>query len=347
MEDTHSSDASDGSSMSYRLAPLPSQECPVCASRSGLLRCSGCRVVGYCGTAHQSVHRSEHKTACKAIKKSRENLEREEAALRAQPADFMMPADVFTNGVGRFWGIVGTRDYMRARFAAASALLEVESVRAVEMALDHLKDMLDLCRSDNLGVRDIVPNLLLRLGKEQECYDFLKWWAVIDDKDHYNGKYNWSDPTQPYLDIHNANVFEPIGILCSGNLSLTQLAALTLLKLRLYLDLDAYATKAEDMFESDMCYYEPDRPVGRLVRARMRTNTMPDLSATAEILKEQYLELCEVVHKKNPHFWEALVEEEASYPPPILFAGFSRGSGSGCLPMFTCLARERGCHFDG
>ena len=63
-------------------------------------------------------------------------------------------------------------------------------------------------------------------------------------------------------------------------------------------------------------------------------NTMPDLSATAEILKEQYLELCEVVHKKNPHFWEALVEEEASYPPPYYSPGSQEEAD---LAVYQCL----------
>jgi hypothetical protein len=31
----------------------------------------------------------------------------------------MTPANAFETHVGRFWGLVGTRDYMRARFALA------------------------------------------------------------------------------------------------------------------------------------------------------------------------------------------------------------------------------------
>jgi hypothetical protein len=53
---------------------------------------------------------------------------------------------------------------MRARLLAADALVKVGTVVAVEKALQHYTDMLRLCRTDNLGVRDIIPGLLLRLG---------------------------------------------------------------------------------------------------------------------------------------------------------------------------------------
>lgn len=51
---------------------------------------------------------------------------------------------------------------MRARFAAADALLEADTVVAVEKALGHFTDMLRLCRSNHMGARQIVPVLMLR-----------------------------------------------------------------------------------------------------------------------------------------------------------------------------------------
>ncbi len=292
----------------YGLGP---KRCAVCASKSGLLNCGGCKAVTYCGTAHQLAHRSTHRATCTAIKKSREALEREEAALRANPGEPFMPTDVFNTSVGRFWGILGTRDYMRARFAAADALLKVDTVTAVEKALEHFTDMLRLCRSDNMGVRDVIPDLLLRLGREQECYDFLKWWAVIDDKDHYNGHYNWGDVTLPYLDMRGANAFEPVDIFCSGNSSLNHLVSLTLLKLRICLDLEVFE-------EPDWLKFGDRRPVGKLVQAKMRRSKRLNVSTTVEALRNQYRRLCRVVKDANPYFWEALVDEREdvySMPP--------------------------------
>ncbi|RDW57401.1 hypothetical protein BP5796_12851 [Coleophoma crateriformis] len=295
----------------YDLAP---QRCAVCADPVRLLHCSSCKVVSYCGTEHQSANRSKHKSACIAIRKSREVLEQEETALRADPGDgLIMPVDVFNTAVGHFWGILGTRDYMRARFAAVTALLRVHTVRAVEKALGHLTDMLRLCRSDNLGVRDIIPYLLLRLGREQECYDFLKWWAVVE-RDSY---YDWGDTTLPYLDIRGADAFEPIDMFSSNRPRLPYIVALTLLKLRLYLDL----TQFEDLefgFGFNNSWAEPDQPVGMLVREKIQSLDLSDVSTVVEALRSQYQRLCQVVNDANPHFWEALVDEgdETPSPPP-------------------------------
>ena len=75
---------------------------------------------------------------------------------------------------------------MRARFGLVEALLEVQTFDAVDQAHSHLMHMLRLCRGDNMGVRDLVPALFLRLGRDQECYDFLKWWAKMHDDMHYD-----------------------------------------------------------------------------------------------------------------------------------------------------------------
>ncbi|KAK0719115.1 hypothetical protein B0H67DRAFT_642499 [Lasiosphaeris hirsuta] len=224
-------------------------------------------------------------------------LDREETELRAKPAGSLLPADVFNTSVGQFWGILDTRNYMRARFAAADALLKVETRVAVKRALGHFMEMLRLCRADNLGVRDIVPTLLLRLGREQECYDFLKWWATAD----VDGKHRWGDTTLPYLDIYGADAFEPIEpFLPEHGLSLSQLAMLTLLKLRLYLDLEAHGSGSGSVV---------GRPVGWLVQAKVRyTHTR-------------------VVNDANPYFWEALVDGETPLPPASFSAGSKEEAG--------------------
>ncbi|KAI0199096.1 hypothetical protein F4808DRAFT_433337 [Astrocystis sublimbata] len=302
--------------------------CPVCYPKqrpqTQLLLCSGCKVVRYCGADHQKEHRPKHKKQCTSIIKSQANLEREEAALRARPGDFFTPGNVFENGVGRFWGLIDTRDYMRARFAAADALLQINTVSAVEKALAHFKDMLRLCRSDNMGVRDVIPALLLRLGREQECYDFLKWWAVVDDKNHYNGRYDWGDVSLPYLDIRGANAFEAV-YASASRLSLSQLAILTLLKLQLYLDIEPY-----DMEYMDFCVSWPPppteltRPIGEIVQKKVETIDSSDVPDISEAIKGQYQKLFKMVHKMNPHFWEALVD--ASEDTQSLPSEYSPGS---------------------
>jgi ribonuclease HI len=245
---------------------------------------------------------------------TREALEREEAALRAKPSDFLPPTDVFNKAVGHFWDIWGTRPDTRARFAAANALLKVNTVPAVETALSHFEDMLRRSQTDNLGVRDIIPNLMLRLGREQDCYDFLKWWTLVPDN------YSWGDMSLPYLDIHGADVFEPVDKLCNGTLSLSQLVALTLLKLRLYLDLE----QLNDPYgERGPPNPELDRKVGKLIREAAYSMENDEIEETVSELREQYLTVLKAVDELNPHFWPELGDddEDELVPSPSYTTG--------------------------
>ncbi|KAJ6178625.1 hypothetical protein N7519_009086 [Penicillium mononematosum] len=56
------------------MAPPPG--CGVCGKQDGLLRCSGCKAMMYCGVEHQIAHRKEHWSACSAIRKSRFAIEK-------------------------------------------------------------------------------------------------------------------------------------------------------------------------------------------------------------------------------------------------------------------------------
>ncbi|KAI0469813.1 hypothetical protein GGR56DRAFT_668408 [Xylariaceae sp. FL0804] len=304
---------------SFVLPGLANRGCAVCGSGSGLQHCVGCKVVRYCGVAHQKKHRPEHKDACNAIKASREKLATEEAALRSRPRNWL--PNLFEDGVGHFYGILETRDYMRARCAAAHDLLCVDTVQAVEAALDHFMDMLRLCRSDNLGVRDIVPGLMLRLGREQECYDFLAWWALVPCD------YNWGDTDLPYMDVRNADPFAPIAMFHTGNLSLTQLVCLTLLKIRLRLDMERYDPEYLD--PGAPWPSSPDTtlhgPVGKLVRKKIQTIDKYDVSGIVDTLQGQWLELARMVHEQNPYFWDALFET-TDQKPTLPASWYTHGS---------------------
>lgn len=249
-------------------------------------------------------------------------LEKEETKLRS-----MLP-DVFDTQVGRFWGIVETRDYMMTRFVAAKAILRVNNVDAVEKALSHLKDMLRLCRSDNLGMRDIVPFLHLRLGQEQECYDFLKSWLV-----------DGSDGRKPNTDIRDADAFEYVdGFIPTAEPA--HLVALTLLKLRLYLDFRAYQIDDEEMRSSFLGLGNPripgrvQRPYGKLVKTRGKTTPSDRIPAKVEDLQSQYLKLCQAVHNANPYIWPLLVRQDTVPTPPDSYSPGSPEEAE--LVVFNC-----------
>jgi hypothetical protein len=188
----------------------------------------------YCSKDHQAAHYPAHKSACNAVAKASRKVEHERQLLiDAPPGDMFLPQNVFETSVGHFWGIFGTRDYMRARCGLVLALGEIKTREAVEAQLEHDLDMLRLCRSDNIGVREDIPHLMLRLDRDQECYDFIKWWFTCDP----DGTYDWGNMDLPYLSVKNADVFEEVGFMCQSFPSLSHLVAATLIKVKLLLDM--------------------------------------------------------------------------------------------------------------
>ncbi|CAH0028869.1 unnamed protein product [Clonostachys rhizophaga] len=296
----------DSNSMRPR-GPTARTRCAVCFEESGLLLCGGCKVVHYCSIEHQIAHRSMHKVSCKAIRKTRKTFEHEKSKLQAR-TDSASDAQsnskgVVQTGVGNFWSTVETQEYMVARFAAANALLQVDTKLAVEGALDHFNEMIRLCGCDDQEVRDIIPHLLLRLGREQECYNFLKWWATTENP--------WKITT-PYLHLPEADPLESVEIFSSKETSVSHLVALTLLKMRLFLDMDACSTFIADLdppFDPFDLYDDKDRPrPGRCVRNKIKEMNRSYLEQTAQMLRDQYLTLCNRVHNANSYIWRALVD---------------------------------------
>ena len=291
------------------LSPIPS--CPKCkakASDTKLFICQACKIIHYCGRDHQVAHRPAHKESCNAIKKTQAMLDREESKLRSHPGDFMTPPHLFEEHAGYFWGIHETRAYMRARYALVEALLKVNTYAAAHAAHAHLMDMLRLCRGDNMGVRDLVPALKLRLGRDQECYDFCKWWATTGQE----SRYDWGDMSNPYLDIKNADVFEsPHGLFIREYGSLSHSSATTLLKIRLLLDLRALQNSL--MIGNKVPQEVLDSVRGELVSGSVIADNKgimdaKDQAPLIERLEIQVRDLYGAVQKSNRYFWQALLE---------------------------------------
>ncbi|ERF74071.1 hypothetical protein EPUS_08119 [Endocarpon pusillum Z07020] len=301
--------------------------CPPCEAKgntaSTLLRCQGCHVTHYCGRDHQVADRESHKRVCNAIKKAQQKLDHEETALRNQPPDMFKPARIFEEHAGHFWGIMGTRNYMRARYGLIEALLQVKTYAAVKAAHDHAMDCLRLCRSDNMGVRDMLPALKLRLGQDQECYDFIKWYATTGS----DGKYDWGDLDNPFLDLKGEDVFETLPANTTHRYGdLPHTVALTLLKLRLKLDLRDLQRSSiiGTQVPQEIMDNIREQAVGKIVSRRKDIMRATDLTLLSRELDEQIQALIRGVEAQNSHFWHGLLRPENDLT--TRFEAYSPGS---------------------
>lgn len=209
------------------------------------------------------------------------------------------PENVFEEHAGHFWGLTHTRPYMRARYALVEAILKVETYDAVEAALDHLMDCLRLCRSDNMGLRDFVPALLLRLGREQKCYDFVKWYETTGSA----GDYDWGDLEAPFLDVEDADLLESPKYLCGTLPDLSHIVSITLLKVNLLLAVRA-GSGGREMLKSSQIFNQMEGK-NTSVKDEDREKEQVDV---IKVLKSHVKMLYESVDDSNRFFWPALLD---------------------------------------
>ncbi|KAH7155783.1 hypothetical protein B0J13DRAFT_469917 [Dactylonectria estremocensis] len=300
------------SASAYRgpVGPLR-HRCPQCSSTGPqLLRCSGCRAVRYCSREHQAADRPQHKLACTKVKKARTKLAKEDDGVRNATPDFMTPANAFETETGHFWGLLNTRDYMRARFdLAGKNLLLLGTLDGVHEALEHMQDMMRLCRSDNMGLRDIVPAMMLRLDLDQECYDFVKWWATCDPDGHYD----FGDMTLPHLNLRGADVLEEpdfFGIYPKLN----HLVAILLLKLKLLVDIRNLKVTRKILalrrLPFDLGELIEPAVVRSPLSAKLRKQSPESLSRTETTLLNQIRLLGAAIREANQSFMFCLFEPD-------------------------------------
>jgi hypothetical protein len=188
----------------------------------------------------------------------------------------------------------------------------VNTRRPVETALEHMLAMLNLCKNDNLGIRDMVPALFLRLGRDQEWYDFCKWWATTGNK-------GCNLTTVPYLDIKNADVFEPVDVFITEYPELSHLLAI-MLKIRLLIDLRALKRAKQEVLDGFR-----KTNVSSIV-ASDKDILGPDQGPRIKILNTQTKKLFEAVKNANKYFWPAMLDLKQVLT--VIPASFSPGEPS-------------------
>ncbi|OAQ67612.1 MYND finger [Pochonia chlamydosporia 170] len=300
-----------------RLNGLASRACELCHRREGtLLRCSACQSIYYCGRDCQAKDRETHKTPCKLIKKARLLYEDEDHKLRNSPDDPFLPENIFENFAGRFWGILETRPYMRARYHLVDTILLSYGtaggpVDSVKTSLDHLLDMIRLCRGDNLGVRQVVPALYIRLGRDQDAYDFMKWYGTAGK----SRRYDWGNMDLPFLDVRGADALEPpTPWLRECLLDFSHTVAVMLIKVRVLLDPQSIHNTRIALtgaIPQEVIEMIREQLVGSIVASRQNIllGTTEETTQLAEVMKKQIKDLYTAIQKYNPYFWNLLIND--------------------------------------
>lgn len=296
---------------------LKPRVCETCRQKNDLLLCPGCQIVYYCGRNHQMADGAHHKRACKAVKKARHLYEREEQALRDRPPDEFVPGNAFQVAVGNFGSLYDTRKYMRARHDFAFAILDHFGrsggrIDAVETALNHLWDMLRLSENDDMAVRYTVITLCIRLGRDQEAYDLVKWWCIYGAS---STRYDWACPDLPKFQIIDADMLESLDELFWVECPESELMFIILLiKVRRTLDLLALQNAAHALVG-----VVPEKVLGqvRLGLASTTIMSQPDILHASveqthkliENMKAQVRQIHEMLNVSDPYVLPSLLDQ--------------------------------------
>ena len=152
----------------------PDPRCAVCGG-PGTFTCGSCFMDAYCSHDHQQAHYAElHKPYCDALTTAIKKVTKEENKLRRPRVlgrylgrPLAEGEDIFHACAGKFYSILESRDYMMARANLIWTLEAMFTSLSVAEAIHHILDCLYLCRGDEIGLRDSLPPLYLRLGRDQ------------------------------------------------------------------------------------------------------------------------------------------------------------------------------------
>ncbi len=169
-------------------------------------------------------------------KDSKAKVREEEAKLRANTTgDSNTPPDVLDTELGNLWIWRGVRPYLQALFAQGEMLIRSWRRQGIEDALDLYLELLRLNKPDNQGARFLIPALYVRLGRDQEAYDFCKAWGL-----HFKGlAKEFDDPNLAYLHIKDADAIEAVDLWTDKFIQLTHATAVLSVKVRLLQGLQA------------------------------------------------------------------------------------------------------------
>ncbi len=132
--------------------------------------------------------------------------------------------------IGRFWGMIETRPYCRALNQVVFAYDSLNTPLARKEAILLCMRLFRYNRSDNMGMRDVVVDIMLRAHLYQEAYDFIKWHIM-----GWDGHYDWGNTSLPFLSYRYEDCSAPIPFhFSTGHASVNHLLGLVVIKFHVY-----------------------------------------------------------------------------------------------------------------
>lgn len=273
-----------------------------------VLVCQGCQVVEYCFQEHQNAGRMVHQTDCKQIQELRANHQEQARALREDP-----DGDLFETG-SVFWSIAETGPYREACIALLEKLSRIRTVKACVAASEYGLEYLHRNWGvDHRGARHRIATLWIRLGKDQDAYDFLKWYATTA-KDPY---YSWTG----LYDLKDEDAMESLqaGRWHEEVTHLSTMASITLIKLRIWFNLRWLLNTSilACKLPQEILDYIRERHVAtEIVAANQEVlrdvrNGKDAESLYMRPLEQQLSEMFHAIRRKSAEFWPAIVRGQS------------------------------------
>jgi hypothetical protein len=142
--------------------------------------------------------------------------------------------------------------------------------------------------------------------------DFAKWWATTGQSSNYN----WGNMDLPYLDCKDADAFEPVDEFARRFAPVSHLAAITLLKIRLLLDLRALQRAREEhgpQIPQEVLQSIEQHLVSSVVTGNKQILERQDHAPQIAELERQIRQCYDTLSKENEYFWPALVKPGADW----------------------------------
>ncbi|KAF3171543.1 hypothetical protein TWF751_006273 [Orbilia oligospora] len=192
---------------------LIGDRCKVCGCATNAC-CKRCKVVFYCSEMHRQRHAEKHNEACLEIEAAKLNVGDAERAFAhntgcpERKSIRGMIASIYNGKAPSLENkcLCTGQDHaiLFARFNLIRAYIQVNTKCSVVNACNVAIETQYLGRCDPMVIRCITANLMIRVGNKQNAYDFIKYWLVNGDQYVCTTK----NP-EPFLDIRNADAFEP------------------------------------------------------------------------------------------------------------------------------------------